>query len=331
MTNESKTVPAAALCFTSEFELADNGDDAKTAPFSMVARTGDSISHWFWGDVVHDLSGMHIGNGGNRISIDYNHDPKEIVGYANRFDTESGDLKVSGALVPTKYNNRASEIVELQKAGVPYQSSINFGGGDKTVIEQIPEGSTQEINGRTFAGPITVIREWTLQNVAITPVGADSGTSTNFSKDEKVTVTMTKPNDEAVSPEAELAVDSLDNDTAEATEVEVAVEAEATEAAVAVAEVEEAEEVEVETSELAAALAAYAVFGPAGLQYAADGLSVAEAHAAHLSALTKENADLKKRLSDQKSEGESEAVSFSEGDNGKPKGVGKLGVFGKKK
>ena len=118
-------IPANACIMTSgEFALGDNGENAKSAPLTMTARSGKPIEHWYWGRVVHDLSGMSLKK--SRVPVDYVHDDKEVIGYLNKFDSSSGDLVVSGALVPFKDNDRATEIIHKQKAGVPYEASINF-------------------------------------------------------------------------------------------------------------------------------------------------------------------------------------------------------------
>ena len=94
-------IPAGACTLVSgAFELGDNGEDAKSAPIRMVARSGQPIEHFFWGRVVHDLSGMQLHK--PRLPIDYVHDANQVIGYLNQFDSESGDLVASGALVPFK-------------------------------------------------------------------------------------------------------------------------------------------------------------------------------------------------------------------------------------
>ena len=185
---EKRNVPASALrCAIGSIELGDNGEDAKSAPFRMVARTGDAIDHWFWGKVVHDLSGMRRHK--DRLPIDYAHDDREVIGYANRFESDSGDLVVQGALVPYKDNDRASEIVYKSKQGVPYEASINF-GGDGIVVEEYEPGRDVTVNGRQFSGPVTVIRQWPLRGIAVCPYGADANTSTNFEQSEHCEVTV---------------------------------------------------------------------------------------------------------------------------------------------
>src|SRR5690606_36622863 len=122
-----------------------------------------------------------------RVPIDYCHDDREVIGYANKFDSESGDLVVSGALTPWKENDRAAEIVHKQKAGVPYEASINF-GGDGIVLERVSENMAVDVNGYKFAGPGVVVREWPLRGIAVCPYGADQNTSTTFSGASEIAV-----------------------------------------------------------------------------------------------------------------------------------------------
>lgn len=179
--NESEKfnqIPANACMLTvGEFELGDNGENAKSAPVKLVARSGKAIEHWFWGKVVHDLSGMHMHK--PRLPIDYVHDSKEVIGYLNRFDITSGDLVTAGALVPFKESDRATEIIHKSREGVPYEASINF-GGDGIKVEEVPEGFITEVNGAKFEGPGVIIREWPLRGVAICPYGADANTESSL-------------------------------------------------------------------------------------------------------------------------------------------------------
>lgn len=186
--NENKKsfdeIPADACILKSgEFELGDNGENSKSAPIRLVARSGKPIEHWFWGRVVHDLSGMQLHK--SRIPIDYVHDDKEVIGYLNKFDTESGDLVTSGALVPFKETDRATEIIHKNKAGVPYEASINF-GGDGIKIQQVLKNERAAVNGYDFEGPGIIIREWPLRGVAICPYGADSNTESSVFATNKV-------------------------------------------------------------------------------------------------------------------------------------------------
>lgn len=315
--NERKSVPAAALRFTGEMQLGDNGESSKTAPFAMVARSGDAIEHWYWGKVIHDLSGMRLNRG--KVAIDYEHDPKEIIGYANHFSTEEGDLKVEGALTPTQFNTRATEVIELAKQGVPFEASINF-GGDGIRVEEVEEGRELEVNGRKFSGPGVVIRQWPLRGIAITPYGADSNTSTTFSNESSNIEVEIMSKQEELTAVAEV----IEEQVQEAVEVAADIDnAEAVDEAVEATEsLEQEPELEVATlsQQVQTMLREYhEQFGAKGYEYAAEGLTLQDAMKRHLTALSAENAELRAKLS-AAVDGEPEPLKFSEGE--KPNATG---------
>lgn len=171
-----EAIPAAACAFAGgTVDLGDNGENAKTAPVRLKARSGQPIEHWFWGRVVHDLAGMRLNK--SRLTIDYAHNDSEVLGYLNHFDTESGDLVASGALIPFADDDRASEVLFKMRQGVPYEASIFF-GGDGIKVQEIGDGEVSPVNGYDFEGPGIIIREWPLRGVAICPYGADANTET---------------------------------------------------------------------------------------------------------------------------------------------------------
>jgi len=195
--NEQDTVrevPAAALRFGLGIcEFGDNGEDAKSAPIRMVARSGKPLHHWYWGKVAHDLSGMHLHK--SRLPVDYCHEWNEVLGYLNRFEREPGEdgvpnLVCYGALTPFGEADRASEVIHKARSGVPYEASISF-GGEGIVIEEVGEGATVQVNGYDFEGPGVVIRQWPLRGVAVCPYGADQNTASELSeKDRTVQITV---------------------------------------------------------------------------------------------------------------------------------------------
>lgn len=180
-----KKIPSAACRFKAEVEFGDNGEGAKTVPVRLTARSGGAVMTPWFGAVVHDMAGMKLHK--NRLAIDYNHDANHIMGYLNHFDISSGDLVTSGALTPFKADDKASEVTMKMRAGVPYESSINFAGD--MVIEEFDEGEV-EVNGQKFAAPVTVVREWSLRGVAICPYGMDGNTPAVLMSDSSETVNV---------------------------------------------------------------------------------------------------------------------------------------------
>ena len=255
MSDEPKfnSIPASACTLSAcAFEVGDNGDGSKSAPVRLVARSGQPIDHPYWGKVAHDLSGMHMHK--SRLALDYVHDSKEVIGYLNKFDIESGDLVTSGALVPFKESDRATEILYKMGEGVPYEASINF-GGEGIQVQEVFAGESTEVNGYQFEGPGVVIRSWPLRGVAVCPYGADMNTESAaaFSDSKQVfsASVVTEPEaatkegsemSESVDVEAEVVAPVVELEQVEVVEQVEAVEAEAVEDEVEV----EAESVETE-------------------------------------------------------------------------------------
>jgi hypothetical protein len=144
---------------------------------SMLARTAGSITHWYWGSIIHDFAGMKHAQ---RIPVDYVHDDWELIGYVDQFGTSPEGLKLGGELIAFRADDKAAEVLFKGKAGVPYQASIDWSGAAR--IEEVPAGMSAQANGQTFAGPCLIVREWTLAGVAVCPYGADSGTNSEFAK-----------------------------------------------------------------------------------------------------------------------------------------------------
>ena len=179
------SIPAGACVFgAADFAVGDNGDNAKTIPVHILARSAQPIEHWYWGRVVHDLAGMKLSK--SRVAIDYDHDTAHVIGYANHFEVQADGLHLGGALVPYGDNDRATEVIHKSRMGIPYQASINF-GGDGIRVQELSDGEVAEVNGYQFAGPGVIIRQWPLRGVAITAYGADERTETAFRGDSATT------------------------------------------------------------------------------------------------------------------------------------------------
>lgn len=199
MSNEKfKKVPAWALtCASGSVELAAAADHkGKTSPVRLKARSGQPIEHGFWGKIVHDLAGMRLHK--SRLPIDYAHNDDEVLGYLNKFDASTGDLIASGALIPFKADDRASEVLHKMREGVPYEASIFF-GGDGIKVQEVAEGEMAEVNGYRLDGPAVIVREWPLRGVAICPYGADMNTESavNFAKGKEFAVEILEKTQES--------------------------------------------------------------------------------------------------------------------------------------
>lgn len=154
-------------------QFAEGDSGGKPHAIKMIARSGEPITHWYWGRIIHDLSGMQLHK--EKLPADYCH--WEEIGYLDQFDVSGGQLEVAGALVPTTASDDiATKIIQRAKGGVPYEASIDW--TDDALFEYVPEEYVTEVNGQEFEGPLLVVREWSLRGVAVCPYGADKNTET---------------------------------------------------------------------------------------------------------------------------------------------------------
>ena len=175
--NRRRDVPEAALTLKAG-EFGFSHDDAQGG-VKLLARSSQPIDHWFWGRIVHDMAGVQHKE---RIVLDYNHDPDQVIGYLDGFEVTDEGLQATGQLVSFTDDDRAAEIQHKGSLGVPYEASINFGGSGLK-LEEVSEGESVPVNGFEFDGPGVVVRSWPFRGCAVCPYGADENTESTVFKD----------------------------------------------------------------------------------------------------------------------------------------------------
>ncbi len=199
----TKKVPAAALRIGLEplkFAAGDapEGGEPNKFPLLMRARGGQPLYHWYWGTVVHDMAGFKPDQ--PVIPVDWCH-TDDLMGRLDKFTPSNDGLDVEGYLLKVKEDDRVDEVKKKSDGGIPYQASIFF---DPKSIEEVPAGSSTQVNGYTLAGPATIIRQWSLRGVAICPYGYDNQTNSKFSAGDageiEVPFTLTAMNKTTTKP-----------------------------------------------------------------------------------------------------------------------------------
>lgn len=315
---------------------ADVSIDAKqgakpgsAVPLTIKARSSGTAFHWWWGgNVVHDMAGM---TAPERITLDYCHDDREIVGYGDKLTPGPDGLVVSGALTPFTDTDRASEIITKAGLGVPYQASIYF-DPFSAVVEDVPAGQTTEANGQTFTGPVSIIRQWEIRGVAVCPYGVDSDTSLAFAarSDQKVSISRFTKGNPMPTQQGKLA-DDLTDEEKKKKEAEAAAAAEgdktgdgdapkgdgeegsepaADESADAEKKKKAEADAKLSADPRALAKQMIGVFGATkGAEYFAAGLSMEQAQGQHIAHLADEN----KRLTEENAKLSARPRIFGEG------------------
>lgn len=157
--------------FQCDLTIEAAGDEKAVPKFSMVAYTGGPIKiAGFTHPVVVDLEGLSIDR--QNIPIRLDHNPRQGVGHTDRVVIENGQVFADGLI--SRDTNWARDVIKSGKNGFPWQASI---GADIIQAEFIPNGNQIQVNGRTFDGPLYIIRKSILKEISFVDNGADTNTS----------------------------------------------------------------------------------------------------------------------------------------------------------
>jgi phage head maturation protease len=153
---------------------ADGGESVKLKGFKMLAYSGGAMDVGWGVPVVVDLAGMAAPKKSRPILLQ--HDPLRIVGHTESVEIKAladrTELRVSGVI--SGASDSARSVVESSANGFPWQASI---GASAKQVEFIDKGEKAEANGRTFKGPVYIVRASALSEVSFVALGADDNTS----------------------------------------------------------------------------------------------------------------------------------------------------------
>lgn len=163
-----------------------SGDGASGVPqFRMVAYTGGLMRiEGFPHPVVVDLEGLAIDR--QDIPVRLDHQSRQGVGHTQRVAVENGSLIAEGLV--SRDTSWARDVIRSGQNGFPWQASI---GAAVIDAQFIPNGQNVTVNGRTFDGPIHVVRKATLKEISFVDSGADSSTSARIAANSKEQSSMT--------------------------------------------------------------------------------------------------------------------------------------------
>ncbi len=146
-------------------------------PYPMKFRpilTGTILPDWCHGPFVVELASLVFHH--DRMTIDYNHNETEILGYAHDFAVDSTGWIGDGTLLSLAPNDRASQVILQGKAGVPWEVSPTL-MMDEGVPELVHEGQVVHINGMDQKGPFTIFRNVPVRGISICPYARDKDTN----------------------------------------------------------------------------------------------------------------------------------------------------------
>lgn len=145
--------------------VAAEGAAAKRPTFSIDAYNGGPMRIGFSKPVVIDLSGLRMKS---RIPVLLDHDASQIVGQSTSAKIDNGSIRLEGTV--TGDDDIARKVVSHAKNGFEWSASIGV-AIDK--LESVDAQTTVSVNGKSFTGPLYVVRAGRLGEVSFVSIGAD--------------------------------------------------------------------------------------------------------------------------------------------------------------
>jgi len=167
----SKTENILTFTGKCEIQAAAEGDGKKLPRFQMVAYSGGVMQVGWWdAPVVVDLAGMSVPSQNRPVRLQHN--ASEGVGHTERIEVLNGELRAEGVI--SRATDAARDVAESAKNGFPWQASI---GASVRKYEFVKSGQAVLVNGKTFTGPVYVMRETVLGEISFVDLGADGKTN----------------------------------------------------------------------------------------------------------------------------------------------------------
>jgi hypothetical protein len=158
-----------------ELQAADPNTPDALPSFSGIAYTGGVMNpklaiQWN-GPVVIDLAGLDAPVG----PVHRDHDESRPVGHLTAVANDGTKLSVTGVFSVPSVDQQ--EIIAGAKNGFPWRPSV---GVKILTYSTIPQGQTLQCNGRTFDGPILVIKRSQLKEVSLVTIAGDPDSSVSI-------------------------------------------------------------------------------------------------------------------------------------------------------
>lgn len=148
--------------------------EGQSGKIDILAYTGGELPvNGFPFPVVVDVKGLSIPSQVRPILIDHDDSESGVLGQTTAIaaNAVTGELVASG--IALGVSDRAQRVKAMAAAGYEWQASI---GAFIEQQELIAAGSTVEVNGKRFVGPLIVARKATLREISFVPTGADDST-----------------------------------------------------------------------------------------------------------------------------------------------------------
>ena len=129
------------------------------------------------------------------------HDPERVAGKINRLEIGKNEDGTSclNAYGEFENNEHAWQIKVRERSGARVEGSIHIVRPKESDVEIVPAGKSVSVNGRTFVGPLKVIRRWRLEEGSFVGFGGDPKNEVEIAAKGKVLPIV--ENEEKMDPE----------------------------------------------------------------------------------------------------------------------------------
>ncbi len=135
--------------------------------FRMLADSGDACEiRGYDHPVVHDLSTLEIPGG--LVPVVFRHEPTLRLGHATKIQVVGGRLVGCGTIENSFDNLLAKNVLHSLWSGALWQVSTDTRAN---ILQFVPSGKSERVNGRRFVGPVLIAREPRLKNLSIAEPG----------------------------------------------------------------------------------------------------------------------------------------------------------------
>jgi hypothetical protein len=152
-------------------ELKAAEESALPSRFGGIAYSGGLVPGF---GIVIDLSTTKLSQ---RMPMLSEHNRSDAVGVADVAAVHEHKLTIAGKLFSDMPGSTAERIAMLSQRGMPFEMSVGIFDAS---YERVPPGKDVAVNGATFQGPVTVLRNGSIREVSIVTLGADADTIAQF-------------------------------------------------------------------------------------------------------------------------------------------------------
>lgn len=146
------------------------GESGGVPSFEMLAYGGGVMTpNLPRGRVVVDLAGLVIPE--QTLPCYRDHDPQRIVGHTTSIEI-TADYRVTASGLVSGGGPDAAEVRESAGKGFPWKCSLGAPIGE---VEYVRAGASVHVNGQTFQGPLTVVRQAVLEEITFCATAGDRG------------------------------------------------------------------------------------------------------------------------------------------------------------